>query len=350
MTDLNKETPVVEEEKEQQSPAEVIPAEETDKKEENLVDPLDALLPGAIEVEPYTSEVEFNKVIEDARVDFNVKYNKSRRMSFIMMGIVMVVAIVAVIFVTLEHMAFKVIGWSLVIASILGMVIYYVLNRNKMPTLTQDYIKVINATLNSYTFTDPKISDVKVDPKEKIEVAAVANDGVYAEIGNIASRNVVKGMYNNHSFVAADLGLYNKETGKKQRSYFVGKYLSTTNDKHFTDRYIICSFSASPVDLPSDLQGLEAIISEANFIVYGKPGSKPEKDLGKEFINALKNINLNDTTLGFSVVVWAGRTIGYFSYSDEVMTLPFQSEFNGISHKKYKEDTIAALEAFDLLF
>jgi hypothetical protein len=340
MSELNKETPVVEEETKE------TPVEPTTPVEK---DPLDELIPGAEPIAKYTNEKPFNEVVEDARLAFNKDYNKSRKISYIVMGIVLVVAIAAVILVTMENMALRIVGWGLVVIAIGVMIAYYIANRNKMPVLTQDYIKKVNETLNSYTFSDDNISEASVDSKEKIEVSEVNNDGIYKEIGNIASRNVVKGKYLNRSFVAADLGLYNKETGRKQRSYFVGKYLSLSNDLHFTDRYILCSFGKEAVDLPTDLEGLDAIISEDNFIIYGKPGTKPEKDLGKDFIKAIKNIALDETLLGLSVVVWAGRTLGYFSYSDEIMTLPFQSEFTGKANKKYKEDTIDALKAFSTL-
>ena len=339
MSEVNKETPIKEETKE--TPAEVEKPVEKD--------PLDELATGPVPVAKYTNEKPFNEVVEDARTSFNVKYNKSRKFSYLIMGIVLAVSIVAVIFVTLENMVFRIIGWALVVLAIGGMIAYYIANRNKMPVLTQEYIKVVNDTLNSYTFTDDNIHDVEVDSKEKIEVSAVLGDGIYKEIGNIASRNVVKGKYLQRSFVAADLGLYNSESGKKQRSYFVGKYLTLSNDLHFTDRYILCKFSKEPVDLPTDIEGLDAIVSEEDFVLYGKPGSKPEKDLGKDFIKAIKEIALDETLLGLAVVVWAGRTIGYFSYSDEIMALPFQAEFTGKANAKYKDDTLKALKAFSTL-
>ena len=339
----------VQEELEEQKPEEQ-PQEETKEEapQAESQENVDTLSPGAQPIEKLEDERPYQEIIESARLDFVKVYNKSRRVSYIMMAVVMLVAIGSVILITRPEFYFKVIGWSLIGAAVIGMLVFYIVTKNRLPGQTQDYIKLINRTLNAHNYIDKDVKESATDEKEKLELAELIVDGVYKDLGNVASRNVIHGKYLNKSFVAADLGLYNNQQGRKRLSVFVGKYIFMPNSLHFTDHFIVnIKKTEEPVDLPTDIENLSVLAEEENFVIYGPKDADYKKAFGSKLIPALKKIELNDTLLNVNFVFWAGHSTAYLSYTDEIMTLPFQSPFNSTANDKYRKDLYDVLAAFE---
>ena len=317
-----------------------------EKQEEKQTDEL----PGLVHVTKYEDERPYVEVVESARKDFLKVYNSQRRLSYIMMAIVMVLAVGSVFLITQTMMALKIIGWSLIGVAIIGMLVFYIVTRNKVPALTKDYIQKVNHILNSENFIHPDVSEPMTDEKEKIESADIIVENVYADLGQTASRNVIHAKYKGHSFLTADLGAYNNATGRKRSSLFVGKHLNTQNTLHFEGRIIInLKAKENPVDLPTALEDLAILSEEDNFIIYGPKDADIKKIFGTKFLPALKKIKLDDNLLNANFVFWAGRSSAYLSYTDDIMTLPFQHEFVGNANSKYKADMYDVLEAFSLI-
>lgn len=323
---------------------------EESKPIEEKKDDIDSLLPGPKPIEELNDERPYEEIIEAARLDFVKRYNKHRRLSYIMMVIVMVIAVASVVCITQTAMVFKIIGWSLIGSAIVGMLVFYIITKNNIPFMTKDYIQLVNNVLNAHNYLDKDTKDAVTDDKEKLELAELMVDGLYKDLGNSASRNVIHAKYKNSSFVAADLGLYNNGQGRKRLSVFVGKYISMQNSLHFTDHYIVnIKGKDNPVDLPTDIENLAILLEEENFIIYGPKDGDVKKALGTKLIPELKKIALDDTLLNVNFVFWAGHSTAYLSYTDDIMTLPFQSEFTGKANNKYREDLYAVLEAFSLI-
>ncbi len=338
----------VQEELKDQKPTEQTTSEE--KEEIKLEESTDSLLPGAQPIEKIEDERPYEEIVESARLDFIKVYNKSRRVSYIMMAIVMLVAVGSVVLVTQQAMGFKIAGWSLIGAAVIGMLVFYIVTKNRLPGKTQDYIKLINNILNAHNYIDKDVKDPATDEKEKLDLADLIVEGVYKDLGNIASRNVVHGKYKEHSFVAGDLGLYNNAQGRKRVSVFVGKYISTQNTLHFTDHYIInIKGKENPVDLPTAIDNLAVLVEEENFVIYGPKDGDYKKALGSKIVPALKKIELDNNLLNLNFVFWAGHSTAYLSYADEIMTLPFQNKFTGAANNKYRQDLYDVLAAFELI-
>lgn len=297
---------------------------------------------------PNTDDVPYDQAIETARLNFHKYFKKGRNRSYIIMAIVMVVAVASVILVTQQNMALKITGWSLVGAALVGMIVYYIVTRNSMPNATKDYIALVNKELNQRNFKDTRMVDVTVDPKEKIDLSDVMTDAVFKGVNNIASRNVINGKFKDRSFRVGDLGLYSG-AGRNRTSCFVGKYLSYPNDLHFENRIVITKKGKNPVDLPSDIEDLAVLLEEENLFIYGKEGLKYESILGKEFVANIKNLEVDGSLLGFTIVIWGGHSAAYFSYDDTVMSLPFEKEFKAAPNEKYANDLIVLLENFSSL-
>lgn len=316
------------------------PVEETEEvvKEE--------LSSNAVAIEkPDPNEKPYDQAIEQARLDFQKLFKKGRTRGYIIMGAVMLVTVASVVLVTRSEMALKIVGWSLVGVALVGMIVYYIVTRNSMPNATKDYIALVNKELNTRNFKDPRLTEVTVDPAEKLDLSDVMTDAVYKGVTNIASRNVINGKFNGRSFKVGDLGLYSG-AGRSRTSCFVGKYLGYPNDLHFENRIIITKKGKNPVDLPSDLEDLSVLFEEEDLTIYGKADTKYESILGKEFLKTIKDLEVKGSLLGFSIVIWGGHTASYFSYDDEVMSLPFERPFKSDANEKYADDLMTQLEAY----
>ena len=125
---------------------------------------------------------------------------------------------------------------------------------------------------------------------------------------------------------------------------FVGKYLSTGNKLHFEDRYIINIKGEKDTDLPTDKDDLVELINQNRFVVYGKEGANPEKDLGKDLLDNLKSIDCTGALLNVNVVLWAGHTACYLSYDDSIVAIPFDKEIDTKSYAQLKKNISEVLE------
>lgn len=297
---------------------------------------------------PDPNASDYGDNIEKARLDFLKSYKNSRRNSYIMMGVVFALAVASVIFITLNGMGFKIAGWSLVGAAVVGMLVYYIVTRNSLPNRTKAYIAVVNENLNSRNFSHQSITEARTDKNEKIDLTDILSDSVYKDLNNIASRNVVNGKYLGRTFKVADLGLYTG-AGRNRMAAFVGKYASLPNDLHFEGRYILNIKGEKLVDLPTDLEGLVEVLNEDGLIIYGKEGSKPASDLGKQFISAIKEIKTNNILLNVNIVIWGGHSASYCSYDDVIMTLPFEKPFDRSANEIYANNLVDIFEALSLL-
>ena len=343
MLEESKQTEIQEEPVEEQ--VEQPKEEESSKEVSDVVDMLSKSVP--VE-KPEEGALPYDEIIEQARLAFSKKYRAGRRNSYIAMAVVLALAVGAVICIGLNGLVFKILGWSLIGVGIVGMIVFYIVTRNSMPRRTKEYIDLVTKELNVRNFSNTKFTDVTTDPTEKLEVSDCISDAIYLNINNIASRNVVCGHFAGRSFRVGDCGLYTG-AGKQRASLFVGKYMTYPNDLHFEGRYIIAIKGSSAVDLPNDIEDLVPVIEEGDFIIYGRKDSKPVSDIGKDFLAKIKKIDVKDNLLNLNIVLWSGHCAAYASYSDPIMTLPFEKEFNKAANEQYAKNMVDIYEAFELL-
>ena len=206
---------------------ESLPETETseDIKEEEKTEDINSLLPeGEVIEKPVEGEEDYAVTVENARLAFMKKYKNARRNSYIVMGVVLAIAVASVIFIGLKAMVFKIVGWSLVGTAVVGMIVYYLVTRNILPSATKEYIQIVNNSLNKRNFQDERFTNVSTDQNEKLELADPISDHIYKDLNNIASRNVINGKFLDRQFKEGDMGLYSG-AGKNRRSLFVGKYV-----------------------------------------------------------------------------------------------------------------------------
>ena len=326
-------------------------AEEELKQEEKVEEAKDIneMLTSVTEIQkPSKDQREYSEVIEEARLAFIKKYKAGRRNSYIAMGVVLAIAVAAVICITFNVFALKIVGWSLVGSGVVGMLIFYIVTRNSLPKATKDYIQVVNDQMNMRNFSDTRYSEVTTDKNEKIELSDPISDGIYKGLNNIASRNVINGKFDGRTFKVGDMGVYTGQ-GRARGSAFVGKYFTLVNDCHFEGRYIIVSKGQTPVDQPTDVEDLVVLEDKDSFAIYGKEGNKPSSDLSQKFIDKIKAIKIEEHLLNLNVVIWAGHTSVYASFDDQIMTLPYEKEYDKAPNEQYAKVLLSLFDALSLL-
>ena len=306
------------EQKVEEAPVEAAPQEE--KPNENL-----------IKIgKPNEDEEAYDAVIEKERASLYGDYNKSRKYSNIITVAVLVVALAGMILAFQENMILTIIGWALIGVTIIGMLVYYFVNRNKFPNKTREYIKTITRLINEQNFKNEAFNEVVTDPTEKFDISSIIGDGVYSEVASAQSRNIVRGKYNEKEFMYAEVALFKKAATKKDGPMFVGKYISVPNKLEMRNRIVInIKNGEKAVDLPNAVSDLTKVVETPTLDVYGLKETKPELVVGKKFYESFVNeFALKDSLVNVNLVVWAGRTAIYLSYDDAAMGLPFDKPFN----------------------
>lgn len=299
---------------------------------------------------PKEDDEPYDVVIETSRASLFEAYNKSRKISNLITVIVLVAAIASMILITQQDALLTVLGWVLVGVSLLSLIIYYVVNKNKFPNKTRAYIKELTKRLNQNTFADEQYSDVVSDPEEKMSIEDVIGDSVYDNLGSIASRNVVRGKFNGKDFLYTEMALTKSGATKKDGPLFVGKYISVPNNLELRGRIIINFKNAeNPVDLPTSIGNLDLLEESNGMTVYGFKDTDYKQVLGTLFLSKIKALVPESHLLNTNIVIWAGKTGFYFSYDDASMALPFDKPFDRACNEEGVAHTLAAFEANDVL-
>ena len=284
-------------------------------------------------------EAPFDEVIEAERQNIFKVYRSSTKRNNIIMAVVVAVFIGSFILIAQKQVWATVLGWVLVGSTLLGLVIYYLLTRNKYPNTSKKYFRTFWTASNNYLFDQEGFEKCEINLNEKYQLADVVADRVYKEVVDIASRNIVRGEYNGQTFAFGELAFYKLGQRKNAREVvFVGRHLALANSLHFEDHYIVNIKGEKNLDLPTDVDDLTKLIEEGDFIVYGPEGANPEKDLGKDTLKALKAWKVKEPLVNINVAFWAGRTAAYLSYDDNVVAIPFESPINKEAYVSLREN------------
>ena len=299
----------------------------------------------AIEIEkPSLDEESYDIVVEKERNAIIAQSKRGNLLSTISIVIVLALSVAGVMTLT----KIPVLAYCLMGAAVLVLIVFSIITRRIARPDAKGYIVKASTAINKYTFADNRFSDVYYDPSDKLELGDVSSDGVYQGLVRTASRNVVEGKFEERSFKVCECALFLPNEGRKQNPAFIGKYLTTTNDLHFEGRIVIISKGEKDTDLPNDLEGLQQVVNEEKFFIYSSD-EKIIKELDKNFIKAIKSINVANHLMNLTVVIWAGRSIVYASYDDATITLPFYEKYQADTAVQYRNDLVALLDALKLL-
>ena len=282
----------------------------------------------------------FSENIERNRDDFYKTFSKQRKISNFLIPIVgLIMAASFVLFLAVSQPWGKIVGGVIIGVTLVGMVVFYIITRNKLPGKSQEYLRNFAVASNSYLVSKQEVKDPRLFYKKRFAVSDFLPDRVYKDVADLASRNIVEFDYKDHMVQMGEAALYKKGAKKNQKELlFVGRYLSFANDYHFEDRYIINIHKKDKVDLPTDFDDLVVIKEQNNFAIYGKDGANFTKDLGKEVINNLLSLDCTGALLNINIVVWAGHTAAYLSYDDSIVAIPLDKKLNSASYQQLKKN------------
>lgn len=310
------------------------------KEQEKLYKSLDM-----IELSKEEPEKPFNELVEEKRKNIFVTYKKARTKSNIIMIAVVIVFVVSIVLAVNNQQWGMIVGGCLIGATLVFLIVNYILTRNTFPNTTREYIKYFMHNSDNYLFNSNDISEAKLFFEKRYTLADVLADRCYSDVIDCVSRNIVEGKYKGKEFNCGELAFYRAGERKHTKHVvFVGRYLSIPNNLHFEDRYIINIRGEKETDLPTDISDLVELSSQNRFVVYGKEGSNFEKDLGKDFLNNLKSIDCGGALLNVNVVVWAGHTACYLSYDDSIVAIPFDKAIDPNSYTQLKKNLNDILE------
>ena len=301
----------------------------------------------SVEEQPAEEAKPYNEVIEDARKDLYKAYNTSRKVSNILM-VVVVAAIVGIMFLIISNnQILKIVGYCSAGALVIGMIVYYLVNRKKLPTKIKEYVPFVMKTINDQMFSGPDYKDLKNNPEEKLAMDDLIGDGVYKDATGINSRNVIRGSYKGHHFLYAEAALTRPSSRKQQvPPLFVGRYLSVPNQMKFDSRYIFTFKNPkSPVDLPNNVEDLALLEDKEDFSVYGPQDANYHDVIDNKIISQLRRLNVEGHLLNVNVVFWGGHTAVYISYDDPILSVPFDKEFDKSAYEQTFEDFKICIDA-----
>ena len=293
-------------------------------------------------------EKSYDQVVEEARKDLYKSYTLSRRISNILMFVV-VGSIVGIMFLVINNnQILKIVGYCLAGALLVGMILYYVLNRKRFPNKTKDYVALVSKTLNDEMFKNQEFAEISSNPEEKLTMDDLVGDGVYNEATGVNSRNVVRGTYKNHHFLYAEAALTRPSTRKQQvPPLFVGKYISVPNDMKFDGRFVlVIKNPKDPLDLPNAVGDLAVLEDKDDFMVYGPEGSNYHDAINNKVISQLKRLQIGGHLLNVNVVFWSGHSAAYISYDDTIMSVPFDKPLDKAGFDQSFKDLLVCLNAF----
>ena len=314
---------------------------------DNNINEKEELLNEQVEEKPAEEAKTYDVIIEDARKDLFNSYNKSRRISNILMFSV-VAAICGIMFMIISNIqALKIVGYCLAGALVVGMIVYYVLTHKNLPNKVQKYVPFVMKTLNEKMFSIQGFSNIENNPEEKLKMDDLVGDGVYAEANNVNSRNVVRGVYKDHHFLYAEAAL-TRPAQKKQQvpPLFVGRYISIPNQMKFEGHFIF-NFKnpKQPLDLPNAISDLSVLEEKDELVVYGSENANYHDVIDNKILAQFKKLKIEGHLLNVNVVFWGGHTAAYLSYDDSILSVPFDKPFDKDGFEKSLDDLVICLQA-----
>ena len=300
-----------------------------------------------VKEEAPVQEKSFDQIVEEERQKLYKSYMTSKRVSNIIMFVV-VAAICGIMFMIMSNVdALKITGYVLAGVLLAGMIAFYLINRKKFPNKTKNYVALVSKTFNDEMFKSKDFTEINHSADEKLAMDDLIGDGIYSGASGINSRNVIHGVYKNHHFLYAEAALIRPSTRKQQvPPLFVGKYISMPNEMKFDGRFVfVFKNPKEPLDLPNAVEDLKVLEEKEDFVVYGPEGANYHNVIKNNAISQLHRIEIGGHLLNVNVAFWAGHTAVYFSYDDAIMSVPFDKPLDKAGLEKSFEDLLIGFNA-----
>ena len=325
---------------EELAPIEEEPSEVTEQ-ESSIEEEIDKVV---LVEKPGPDNRPYAEVVEEERRVLMKQQKKSSRLSTVSIILVLALSLAGVFLINV----IPIVSYVLMGLAIVVLITFSILIKRYFRPDYQRYISVASKALNEFCFADGRFKEVKAFPSDKLELAEIANDGAYANVSRTASRNIVEGLFEDKGFKVCEAAFFQPAEKNKEKTMFLGKYLTAVNSLHFEGRFVIVSKGDEDTDIPDGLGDLVQLENDGKFFIYGLE-EKALSLLDKKFIKAVKNINVKSHLLNLTLVIWAGKTIVYMSYDDDTITLPFQQPYKPDTAVQYRDNLIEVLTAIEMI-
>ncbi len=314
--------------------------EELVEEENHETTPLEFNETGELNQIDVSNEDELNTFVNKARVEFKeehdrlLKYNK-------VLGIVLFVAMIAILIVGFIYP-------DAIVYLLIGIAIYFVLvfaltryQRKKMDESVKKYLNVYSLYTESYSY-DPSIyKNVTIKFEEKLDKEVVDKLAYVNDCIEIGSRNIVRYSLNGTSCYTGDVSIKTgeKKVRKTHRVGFVGKLVVMPYELKSEGR-ILCYLKGCGDATPNNLDDVNKIDVHdlsSSWEVYASNESLKQVFTSSlvKALNAFSCDNLlNDVLISFN----EGSLLIGLSYSDDLMVIPLEKDFNGAGFTHFKKD------------
>jgi hypothetical protein len=369
-SETKEEAPVVEEQKEEtkteepveeketeETKTEVTPIENEVAKEETPVEeekPLEDIVPnenGALNQIEVATEEELNASVNKAREEFKLEHDKLLKYNKIL-GIVLFVAMMAIL----------VVGFifpDAIVYLLIGIAVYFILvfaltrwQRKKMDEGVKKYLNVYSLYTESYSYDQSTYKDVTIKFEEKLDREVVDKLDYVNNCIEIGSRNIVRFTLNGIKGYTGDVSIKTgeKKARKTHKVGFVGKLVVLPLDIKSEGR-ILCYLKGCGDAEPNKLDDVNKIdIPELSndWNVYVSNDSL-KKVFTSKVVRALNDLScdnlLNDVLISFN----EGQLLIGLSYSDDLMVIPLEKEFNSNGFNHFRDDMNKVAILYDAL-
>lgn len=314
--------------------------EETTEEENHETTPLEFNETGELNQIDVSNEDELNTFVNKARVEFKeehdrlLKYNK-------VLGIVLFVAMIAILIVGFIYP-------DAIVYLLIGIAIYFVLvfaltryQRRKMDESVKKYLNVYSLYTESYSYDPSVYKNVTIKFEEKLDKEVVDKLAYVNDCIEIGSRNIVRYSLNGTSCYTGDVSIKTgeKKVRKTHRVGFVGKLVVMPYELKSEGR-ILCYLKGCGDATPNNLEDVNKIDVHdlsSSWEVYASNESLKQVFTSSvvKVLNAFSCDNLlNDVLISFN----EGSLLIGLSYSDDLMVIPLEKDFNGAGFTHFKKD------------
>lgn len=293
------------------------------------------------ELEPITDPDEAVRLVNESRISF-MEFHKKTMKNTKILQIIFLIVVAGAIFAASFFPAMLTITIVLVSVYFIMMFFQTKRTRNKMNQIVEDYIVRYGLLIDSYVYgNDYMLKDIRLAYKYKIEQEEIVKNDIYKDVIKTQSRDYIKGKIIGVDFFCSDVS-FKIGTSLKDKNYkvpAVGKMLKF-NLKLKTEGKVIIYLSNTKEGKPTNLDGLEKIkINDLDekFEVYAS-STEASSIINASLIKSLSSFEINDNLVDLVINITDKATYVLLSYSDKIMVIPYEKEYEKESLLQYNRD------------
>ena len=270
--------------------------------------------------------------VEEKKNAFYNLYKKYKKFSSLYMIILVVLMIPLFIWV----MPIKTYGtWISIGAIILIFGVFYVFT-NKTKTNTNEsaknYIDEYYQITMGYVFNNmPEVKNYEQLTGGKLETDVFVNAHMIKDVTSSASRNVATYDIDGREIAIAEFVAYTQGEGKRKRinPVFIGKLLKVENSIKDEDLRTLVYLKPRIKDQiaqgVNDIEGLETLFNDKDIAIYSSEKTM-NKAISKEIVPLLNEYKIDKDLIDIAISITPGMTYFAFSFSDDLMAVPLESD------------------------